>query len=548
MAPRALGALLAVVAAIAFVVSIVSSAWWAGHPTVDGHRVDTQHIAVGLLHATDCDRGSCAAVPIERTGELTRFVELGAIGLAVLLALALAISAWSVGDRRNGVAIANVVTTLLAAAGGGALIALGPQLAGKQSVSVPIGWGAFVFAGAVASSLIASTLARKIQPEPLRLKSGGPLPVPLPEVVVSPMPALLGGGTVPGLPPPTRASTPEVARASTPDVARASTPDIARAAVPELVGPPIDPFARTALPEDPRPKPPSAPPPVRKTKPSAPPPIAVTPVKRTSDPMLRPSAPTLAHAVPPMPAPDNMPPPSKLSAKDLAAAVAVDAGAPEEPHFESTARGTLDPRIAARAQRSASEARTGQHEATVGDVTSTGVSITNRIITGDARALSTLQREVARAPTEDPFESGRADALVPEDGPLTDEISAVSGVTSDLALDTPSEVTAGPVTDVLSVPAAAEVLEDLGAQASGTIGDVTDATRAVLVSRETELTPIPTIDESLSTALSTLPPPKNPMSETVQAGPTPACPQCESPMAWVEEHLRFYCKQCRMYF
>jgi hypothetical protein len=32
------------------------------------------------------------------------------------------------------------------------------------------------------------------------------------------------------------------------------------------------------------------------------------------------------------------------------------------------------------------------------------------------------------------------------------------------------------------------------------------------------------------------------------AGPTPACPQCEAPMAWVEEHLRFYCKPCRMYF
>lgn len=49
----------------------------------------------------------------------------------------------------------------------------------------------------------------------------------------------------------------------------------------------------------------------------------------------------------------------------------------------------------------------------------------------------------------------------------------------------------------------------------------------------------------LSTAPTSLPPPK-----TVQmpAGPTPACPQCESPMAWVEEHLRFYCKQCRMYF
>jgi hypothetical protein len=49
----------------------------------------------------------------------------------------------------------------------------------------------------------------------------------------------------------------------------------------------------------------------------------------------------------------------------------------------------------------------------------------------------------------------------------------------------------------------------------------------------------------ISTAPSSLPPPK----ETGEmSGPTPACPQCEAPMAWVDEHLRFYCKQCRMYF
>jgi hypothetical protein len=49
----------------------------------------------------------------------------------------------------------------------------------------------------------------------------------------------------------------------------------------------------------------------------------------------------------------------------------------------------------------------------------------------------------------------------------------------------------------------------------------------------------------ISTAPSSLPPPK----DNKQAlGPSPACPQCESPMAWVEEHLRFYCKLCRMYF
>jgi len=50
----------------------------------------------------------------------------------------------------------------------------------------------------------------------------------------------------------------------------------------------------------------------------------------------------------------------------------------------------------------------------------------------------------------------------------------------------------------------------------------------------------------ISTAPDSLPPPRDNKQQT--SGPSPACPQCESPMAWVEEHLRFYCKSCRMYF
>jgi hypothetical protein len=49
----------------------------------------------------------------------------------------------------------------------------------------------------------------------------------------------------------------------------------------------------------------------------------------------------------------------------------------------------------------------------------------------------------------------------------------------------------------------------------------------------------------VSTAPASLPPPAE---EPVAVGPSPACPQCEAPMSWVEEHLRFYCKSCRMYF
>jgi hypothetical protein len=59
-------------------------------------------------------------------------------------------------------------------------------------------------------------------------------------------------------------------------------------------------------------------------------------------------------------------------------------------------------------------------------------------------------------------------------------------------------------------------------------------------------TPAPRIKPPLSTAPPSLPPPKT--ANIPATGPTPACPQCEAPMAWVEEHLRFYCKSCRMYF
>ena len=55
--------------------------------------------------------------------------------------------------------------------------------------------------------------------------------------------------------------------------------------------------------------------------------------------------------------------------------------------------------------------------------------------------------------------------------------------------------------------------------------------------------PIPKLP--ISTAPDSLPPPTD---DKQAIGPSPACPQCEAPMVWVEEHLRFYCKSCRMYF
>jgi hypothetical protein len=62
----------------------------------------------------------------------------------------------------------------------------------------------------------------------------------------------------------------------------------------------------------------------------------------------------------------------------------------------------------------------------------------------------------------------------------------------------------------------------------------------------TERAPSTVAKIPVSTAPESLPPPKK--ADAAVSGPTPACPQCEAPMAWVEEHLRFYCKSCRMYF
>ena len=63
---------------------------------------------------------------------------------------------------------------------------------------------------------------------------------------------------------------------------------------------------------------------------------------------------------------------------------------------------------------------------------------------------------------------------------------------------------------------------------------------------EASASPPSTPNIPMSTAPDSLPPPSE--KQVKSSGPSPACPQCESPMAWVEAHLRFYCKSCRMYF
>ena len=103
MASRALGAFLALASAALFVVSIASSAWWAGHPVVEGKEITAKHVHVGPLGATGCNTGgdgSCEPVAIQSDLQLIGYGELGATALATLFVLIL-LSAATIATSRE---------------------------------------------------------------------------------------------------------------------------------------------------------------------------------------------------------------------------------------------------------------------------------------------------------------------------------------------------------------------------------------------------------------------------------------------------------------
>jgi hypothetical protein len=578
--------------------------------------------------------GGCEPVEVSDTLRLMSYGVLGVHALATLFAFLLAISAARVGERRKGLATTSLLMTLLAAGGAGAMLALGPAIqAGGATVTVPFGYGLYILGGAVFSSFLASILARRIEVEPLRLKPGvAPTVTAAPpdirdilrsdhEGVRPSAPNLFGGAPqlrplydAEGVPPaptapsiPTRAPTP-LPRAQI-DVltGKATPPPIEQRTKPASVPPPApmpDAFAMTmpapatmqpprAKPGTmpPRTKPPSVSPPAKmdlnqtisappkppraKTLPSGTDPGTKRPSgspKPEPKPQIRPSAPTLAHAVPPMPTPDNQPAPSVLPAtravsedEGLDTGVEIDHEAKARAqHAKLTMRPgapavkAVVPKPAKGAkpvppQRHDTEVATGQQDAQVGDVTDVGVEIPQpprgNIITDENRILDTQQRAAARAPTADPFDN-REVTMPPGRDPVHAPISETFPVARISEL-VPASLVPDEGPENTSQTNAAPEPEDL------------------MATMQREKTPIPTLNarneprmqtetpaagtqsgsaRAMSTAPSSLPPPKNLTVDTVPSGPTPACPQCESPMAWVEEHLRFYCKSCRMYF
>jgi len=398
MAPRALGALFALLAALAFATALAGGllpkivpGWWDGHPIVNGKVFDRKDVHVGLLSAYGCNLGGeivCEDVHTKSDRIPVGYAELGALGLIILTAFALTRSTWKVGDLRKFLGKIVLVEVALVAGGGVALLLVGPQVIvddhPEVNIAVPVGLGMMVFWGGVAAAGIASVIAIRLEPEPLRLKRseprlaqvqpqpvfdvhqmlaeshegmrpssprmdravspGGPLPghagplvpqAPLfdaapqlrplyenagfaPAPVTPPMPGHLtpmpraAVGQMMGIPtpPPLEAVTPPhpsqpmqaQAPAQPPPSPPAPAPTAPMPAMPPLPG--IPPSTRGAAPA-----PRTIPPPAARGKPSVPPPVRGTPL---------PKHPTISHAIPPPPKPDNLPAPTTLPARDSA--------------------------------------------------------------------------------------------------------------------------------------------------------------------------------------------------------------------------------------
>src|SRR3569623_1819622 len=195
MPTRALGALLAAIAAAAFVVSSVSGAWWDGHPRVDGRVFTAKDVHIGLLGGTGCNTGGtgeCQPLPLGSTFTTVAYGELGGLALPTAFAILIAGAAWRVWDSRKRLAKLGMVLVSLAAAGAVGLLVLGPQIKTTQNVVPPIGWGFFLFGGGIVAMFGASLATRRVEREPLRLKSApkqAPQPAPMP-APLSPAPQL----------------------------------------------------------------------------------------------------------------------------------------------------------------------------------------------------------------------------------------------------------------------------------------------------------------------------------------------------------------------
>jgi len=504
MSSRLSGAILALAAATLLAVSIAGSGWWAGHP-VSPTRTYNQIAHVGLHGAQLClvDQAgleTCKDAPTHSVFGPVGYAELVAGILLVISSAGLGLLTLRRSDDRKTFALLAIGGALLGDLLAFALIAIGPT----SEAAIPYGYGLYLFFTGSTLAIAGAVLARRpIAPRPVVTPLPAyQAPVPMPPSQQQPvidMAALMRDD-------PQRPSSPEPMLGSRPVGAQPPSPG---GVLPGLAGPlgapgeSNPPLFQSApqlrplyemqgnTPIAPPPKfPPRAPTPLPREK------IAIAIGQQT------PPAPTPVAAKPKQ---TTMPPPF--------------ARAPVAPTAKPI---TVPPPVA-------------------------------KPSTGGSKPLPKVSSgpTSARMPAVVPIP-----AIIPTPPPLEPPTSttdpggyaavADTGVGDSTDVNVPIQ-TPPPQADATSpnLEPAPPTSEEPALPRAETNDDLETIAREKVSLTEIEVKPAePKVP--ISTAPESLPPPVQ--KRAASSGPSPACPQCEAPMAWVEEHLRFYCKSCRMYF
>ncbi|GEM_PF-5661715 len=547
MSPRLIGAVLASVAATLLVVSMAASALWAGHPSVDGREIEKKTVYIGLLGGQGCNTGgdgTCVDINLSDTFTAVSYVQLGTSSLFVLVALLLALTAFKNAQSRKSISKAAIAVALLCVAVVLAQILIGPSIkADQHEVSVPIGYGMFLFLGAIVAVVVAGILAPKDDP-PMSLRAPRQPALPpapqapqidvlalMQEDAIRPAAPVSPGGMLPGPAGPLGAGTaptsplfnaapqlrPLFEQPPTPYVAPPFVPPAPRPAPTPPTSMPVNRADTAQDPVMPAPPPAAPPPPAARAKAAsvAPPPRAKAPsipppVSNKSGPNKKLPAPGFSMRGPTsvgmaVQAPTGTDP----GQRTVPAAPAAFAQAnPNPPNIPAGSPMQAFTGAAEPSEEVATRAVSKEPDLMVGSPISVGDSTdAERKIHGD--------------------ESTDVNAR-----PLTDDGEEAATVFRAKKEATPAPTPRLPTDDGEEAATVARPKQDPEDLA-------TDPAQARASVKSMPKIPITTASESL-------PPPKE--EKTAYGGPQPACPQCEAPMSWVEEHLRFYCKSCRMYF
>ena len=529
MSPRLIGAVLALVAAILLVVSMATSALWAGHPSVDGREIEKKTVYIGLLGGQGCNTGgdgTCEDLVLSTGFTTVSFVQLGTSSLFVLVALLLALTSFANARSRKTLGKVAIAVALLCVAVVLAQILIGPNIKTNHEVTVPIGYGMYLFLAAIVTVVLGGILAPRSDP-PMSLRAARqaalPAPPPAPPAQIDVLALLQDepprppappspGGMLPGPAGPLGALSPSPFGAAPQLRQLYEQPQpMAHAALPPSFGAnradtaqdPVMPAPPPVAPPSPaaRAKAASVAPPPRVKAPSVPPPVAnaTGANKKLPAPGFSLRGPTAIGLAVQVPAGTD---PGQRTVPGGPSAIAQSSAPSPMPAFTGAAEPSEE--IATRAVHKEPDLMVGS-PISVGDSTDTqrkvadaeSTDVNARPVTDDGEEAATVFRAKKEAtPTPKPS----APRLPTDDG---EEAATVARPKQDP--------------------------EDLA----------TDPTQGRASAKSMPKIPI-------STASEALPPPKE--EKTAHGGPQPACPQCEAPMNWVEEHLRFYCKSCRMYF